>query len=181
MVWINQAVKLIDASIGIDMSIFSRCLFVEVCRIVCSEQRVGQPKGTIRNPAGFYVSLIRENVVVPDTFETSCRRKEREAASEAYRAQQQGNQRLLDAYRTYQACEVKQYLASLAPEALEALVAAARAELFDEHKNLRHLMGAEQVNRLARDKVASQTAKQRPAANLRRLLPTAERLGSRLP
>ena len=39
---------------------------------------IAQNRAQFRNPPGFYVSLIRNNVIPPLTFETSQRRKERE-------------------------------------------------------------------------------------------------------
>lgn len=40
--------------------------------------------GKIANPPGFYVSMLRENIPVPDSFETSSRRKARQAQDREY-------------------------------------------------------------------------------------------------
>lgn len=126
------------------------------------DAQIEQTPGKIRNPAGFYVSLIRDNVSVPETFETTRKREERAAAAEAWRAEKAARERLQDAYRRYQEQEVEKHLAGLSPTELEQLLASARAELLDEHKNLRHLMGDEQLQRLARAKLASAVAKEFP-------------------
>ena len=37
-----------------------------------------EPSGTFRNPPGFYVSVIRDNTPVPENFESSRKRRERQ-------------------------------------------------------------------------------------------------------
>ena len=44
-----------------------------------------QQQGTIKNPPGFYISLVKENFQLPETYETRARRQERIAQAEAER------------------------------------------------------------------------------------------------
>jgi hypothetical protein len=108
----------------------------------------------IRNPAGFYVSLIRDNVTIPSNFETTRKREAREQNEIERRAARDERQRLNDDYRAYQDSEIEAHLASLAPHALQELLAQAKDELFTEHKNLR-LMDETHIDRVVRSRAAS--------------------------
>jgi hypothetical protein len=66
--------------------------------------------GEIRNPAGFYIHLVKENILPPPGFETTRRAKLRE---EAYRAEQEENyQRLLqeEAYQRYRGETIESFI-----------------------------------------------------------------------
>jgi hypothetical protein len=108
----------------------------------------------IRNPAGFYVSLIRDNITIPSSFETTRKREAREQNEVDRRAARDERQRLNNDYRLYQDREIETHLASLAPCALQELLAQAKNELFTEHKNLR-LMDETHIDRVVRSKAAS--------------------------
>jgi hypothetical protein len=114
-----------------------------------------------RNPAGYYVSLIRDNATVPDTFETTRKREERAVAAEAHRVQREAQQRLQDAYSAYQAQEVEHYLAGLAPAVLNERLTREKEALVAEFNNLRHLPD-DQLFKLARTKLATTVAKELP-------------------
>jgi hypothetical protein len=108
----------------------------------------------IRNPAGFYVSLIRDNVTIPSNFETSQKRDARDQKESGRRAARDERQRLNDGYRDYQDREIEAHLASLAQPALEQLLAQAKDELFTEHKNLT-LMNKADLDRVVHAKAVS--------------------------
>ena len=116
----------------------------------------------IQNPAGFYVSLIRDNVAVPANFETSAKSEERSRRAEEHSAARQERARLENEFRTYQEQEVEGHLSALPAEELERLVTAAKAELIEEHKNLRGMISEEQLQRLARAGLATKLTKQLP-------------------
>jgi replication initiator protein A len=104
----------------------------------------------IRNPAGFYVSLIRDNVTIPTNFETSRKREARAQDEVERRAAQQERQRLNDAYRGYQEREIEAHLAGLEPRALQELLARAKQELFTEFPNLRGMRDQMDIDRMVR-------------------------------
>jgi hypothetical protein len=57
------------------------------------DQLIAASEGAIKNPPGFYVVMLRENIPVPEGFETTAMREARKAAEEAER---------MDAYRIHQ-------------------------------------------------------------------------------
>jgi hypothetical protein len=65
------------------------------------EQIRRAPGGQIRNPAGFYIHLLKEGVQPPAGFETSRRRQLKEKAREAEQAEQYRQLLLEDAYNAY--------------------------------------------------------------------------------
>jgi hypothetical protein len=109
----------------------------------------------IRNPAGFYVSLVRDNVTIPTNFETTQKREARKQLDAERRATREERQRLNDAYQSYQEREAQAHLAGLAPPALEALLAQAKDELFTEYTNLRHVRDETHIDRVVRSRAAS--------------------------
>jgi hypothetical protein len=108
----------------------------------------------ILNPAGFYVSLIRDNVTIPSNFETTRKREARDKNEVERRSSRDERQRLNDGYKAYQDREVEAHLASLTPRALQELLAQAKDELFTEHKNLR-LMDETHIERVIRSKAST--------------------------
>jgi len=92
--------------------------------------------GTFRNPPGFYVSLVRDNVSPPDSFETSRRRKHRE---EAQRAELDHTLKAHQAefyYDDYRRAAVDQAVSALAADALNAAIAAKRKQYHRIHPTL---------------------------------------------
>jgi hypothetical protein len=79
--------------------------------------------GQFKNPPGFYVHLIREKIQPPETFETSRRREQREAARAAESEAHQRQFELEEAYRTYRTAEVDRHIADhVKPADLEELI-----------------------------------------------------------
>jgi hypothetical protein len=79
--------------------------------------------GAFKNPPGFYIHLIQEKVPPPETFETSRRRKERDAARAAESEERYHRLGLEEAYRTYRAAEIERHIAAHVKSAdLEKLI-----------------------------------------------------------
>jgi len=92
--------------------------------------------GTFRNPPGFYVSLVRDNISPPDSFETSRRRKHREEAERAALDRTlKANQAEFD-YDDYRNTAVDEALSAMAPEALDSAVAAKQKQYHRIHPTL---------------------------------------------
>jgi hypothetical protein len=67
----------------------------------------------IRNPAGFYISLIERNMPLPDGFETSAMRQAREElqrSEQRERAAKEAEQQLEDEYENYCDLEIDRYI-----------------------------------------------------------------------
>jgi hypothetical protein len=59
------------------------------------------PKGKFYNPADLYIHLIKENVIPPETFESTRKRTLREAASQVQEREEQDLARISLAYLQY--------------------------------------------------------------------------------
>jgi hypothetical protein len=111
-----------------------------------AEQMIQHAGFPIRNPAGFIVRLIERNIPVPDGFETSAKRKEREEREQREReerASHEAQQQLEWEYDTYREAEVDRYIAANAA-AFEALKNAKW-----EEDRLRYTFTTESMARLA--------------------------------
>ena len=94
------------------------------------DQIIGHAKGTFRNPPGFYVSLIRDNISPPADFETSRTRQMRLEAQRAHEAKLIERQRFELAYDHYQEKEIDRYINEQVPgEQFQQAIAAKRKEL----------------------------------------------------
>jgi hypothetical protein len=95
------------------------------------------PTGSFRNPPGFYVWLIRDNMTPPDTFESGRKRQLREAAArERQESVDQIRQQEL-AYEDYCRAEVDRYLQeNAADQALAMKIEARKQELAVHYKGL---------------------------------------------
>jgi hypothetical protein len=85
--------------------------------------------GRIRNPAGFYVTLLRENVSVPGHFETTRRREKTDEARRQVAREEAERDAALNAYADHVAAHAEAYLQT--PEGrreYESLVSAKRTE-----------------------------------------------------
>src|ERR1017187_8921355 len=95
--------------------------------------QIEQSRGKITNPPGFYISLLQRNVPLPSTFESSATRIARQQAefsqTEAQQKQRQTAQEAEDVARR----QADAQLAGLPPEAHQALLDQAKAEIFHEH------------------------------------------------
>jgi hypothetical protein len=129
-------------------------------QIEWGEAVVAKDPRKIQNPAGFLLSLIRDNVSVPENFETSRKHQARAVAADARHAQQEAKARLQAAYTVYQEAEVAKHLASLDPVVLADRLAAIARELRVAHQHLTQFMNDEQMLRTAKAKLAADVAKE---------------------
>jgi hypothetical protein len=90
-----------------------------------------EPAGTFRNPPGFYISVIRDNVPVPENFDSSRKRREREehenTIAEQRRTGEQNELQLEVAFAEYRRAEIDAYIAS-------HLTPAEHAAMIEDHK-----------------------------------------------
>jgi hypothetical protein len=101
------------------------------------DQIIRQAKGSFRNPPGFYVSLIRDNISPPADFETSRTRQMRIETQRAHEAKLIERQRLELAYDHYQEKEVDRYINEQVPaEQFQQAIAAKRKELQHQFPSL---------------------------------------------
>jgi hypothetical protein len=97
-----------------------------------ADTQITQASGGIRNPAGFYVSLIRGNAVVPEGFETQAERDRRLAGQEAEREAQRSDQRLQEGYEAYRRDAIDRYMAEH-PEEVTTLLEQGKQAYIREH------------------------------------------------
>jgi len=90
-----------------------------------------EPVGTFRNPPGFYISVIRDNVPVPENFESSRKRREREERENKIAAEhgagEQNALRLEAAFAEYRRAEIETYIA-------RHLTPGEHAAMIEDHK-----------------------------------------------
>lgn len=97
------------------------------------DEQVRKNPAAFRNPAGFYVTLIRQNFAPPPTFETGKQRTARRAREDA----KEERAHLELAYDDYRRDEIERYISmSVAPEEFEQLTRAKEIELRRQHKSL---------------------------------------------
>jgi hypothetical protein len=92
--------------------------------------------GTFRNPPGFYVSLVRDNITPPASFETSRRRRHRDAADRAAQDRRLASHQDEFAYDDYRRAAVDRAIGALERETLAAAVAAKRSHYHRIHPAL---------------------------------------------
>lgn len=116
--------------------------------------------GSFRNPPGFYVSIIRDDVPVPEHFETTRKRRMREAGA------QQTQLPLIDAaayeqqWLDYKRAAVQQYIDnSLTPGAYEELVATQQGDYLKQY-GAASQWPPETLRQMARNAVAVQLERQ---------------------
>lgn len=118
-------------------------------------------QGKVQNPPGLYVSLIRDNTPIPESFETSRKREYREAERHRQEAAREKQSRLEQGYRAYQQRAVDEHLERLEPPKLEEMLESTSRALLVEFKNLGHL-APDQLQKLARARLCSDVAKNLP-------------------
>ncbi|MEP7308632.1 MAG: replication initiator protein A [Acidobacteriota bacterium] len=123
---------------------------------------IARDPSKVQNPAGLYISFVRDNISVPKSFETTRKRGERVERETARAAEQRRQDRLKDAYRDYQEKEIARYVEALSPDRHEALLSIARAELLSEHPRLRHLASEEQLAHHAETRLFNSVASEVP-------------------
>jgi hypothetical protein len=91
--------------------------------------------GSYRNPPGLYVTLIRDNVAVPENFQTSRKRKLWEEARAAKDRAELERLEMEEAYSDYQSREVDKFItSSLNEEEYKQYVEGKKQELLSKHR-----------------------------------------------
>ncbi|HWX42877.1 MAG TPA: hypothetical protein VN345_17145 [Blastocatellia bacterium] len=67
-------------------------------------------QGAIKNPPGLYVTFIKDNLIPPDSFETSRKRRLKQAQAQAISQSQQDKEALQLAYGEYRNKQIDQYI-----------------------------------------------------------------------
>ena len=118
----------------------------------------GQP-GAFRNPAGFYIYLIREGITAPAEFETSRKRAARLAEAEQHEQRQVERLRLEQAYEDYVEAETAAYILRHVPDTeLAERTARSRNSLAEQFRS----MSGEHLQDLARRAVISEIRRSLP-------------------
>lgn len=100
------------------------------------DQLIAQaPYGKFYNPPGLYIQLIKDNVIPPETFESSRKKKLRVEAEQAERNDQQDRARLELAYEEYKKREIDEHI-SANYEEYKQYVESKKQEFLDKHKSM---------------------------------------------
>src|SRR5262249_2571851 len=84
---------------------------------------IANARSPVMNPAGFYIHLVTEKITPPEDFETSRKRKAREARTLEVHAERQRLYALEEAYKRYRPDAVKEHIAAhLRPHDVERLI-----------------------------------------------------------
>jgi type II secretory pathway pseudopilin PulG len=102
-------------------------------------------QGKFENPPGMYVLYVRDNIMLPENFVSSRKRRLHEEAQQAQNTERAQQAQLEIAYEDYRYAAVEGYITSLAPAEYQQLMAAARREQKLKYPN----MTAEQLNGVA--------------------------------
>lgn len=90
-------------------------------------------KGRFFNPAGLYIHLVKENAILPDSFETSRKRRLREAAKQALEREEQQQAAVELAYLEYQKQQLDDYIQfHFSREEWEAMMEIKKQELLEQ-------------------------------------------------
>jgi hypothetical protein len=94
-------------------------------------------RGRIENPPGFYVSMLKENIPVPDCFETSARRTVRQAREREYFEKQTLQFEQTSRYEEYLRTELDHHIVEvLGDEQFSALVKTCLPECKKKYPNV---------------------------------------------
>jgi hypothetical protein len=107
-----------------------------VAQLELGERMVQVARVPITNPPGFLINLIESNMTVPESFETSAKRKAREENEQKERerrAREDARQALEWEYDDYCRAETERFIA-LNPTTFESVKDAKRTELRDRHQ-----------------------------------------------
>jgi hypothetical protein len=127
--------------------------------------------GSFRNPAGFYIHLVREGIAPPADFESTRRRLAREAQAAGEQQRELERFRQERAYQEYVEAETERYLKEHVPEAeLTERTQASRRALRSEFPN----MTPEQLDDLARRTVLAEMRRRAPVRSFEEYLRPAE-------
>jgi hypothetical protein len=125
-----------------------------------------EPAGTFRNPPGFYISVVRDNVPVPANFDSSRKRREREINETKLTEDREASQRraleLEEAFADYRRAEVESYIAHhLAPEEHAAMIEDHKRSYVTQFRNAAH-WPAETLHSIAVNAAAVELSRRAP-------------------
>ena len=125
-------------------------------QIEWGDEQIRRGDVAVRNPAGFYVYLIQENIQVPANFETTRRRQLREVAEQARREEEYQRCEMEEAYRQYTVATIDQYLRdhSEAQTELELLTKGHAKEMRKKNTWWSERLVGELAERKARQEIA---------------------------
>jgi hypothetical protein len=106
-------------------------------------------KGRIGNPPGLYVTMLRNNEPVPEGFETSAKRMERERARQAYLEVQSARWDMQQSYEQHVQTELERHVEQMGPGEFDGLVGEELKAVKKEYP----LMTPEQLETLATQRV----------------------------
>jgi hypothetical protein len=177
-----EAVVLPDANAELTAELFKRGIAAKQAAALLNEIRPGQdvleqleyadyriasePAGTFRNPPGFYISAVRDNVPVPAHFESSRKRSDREDRERAAAVEcETSGERALEleaAYADYRRAEVETYIARhLAPGEHAAMVEDHKRSYVAQFRNAAH-WPAETLHSIAVNAAAVEISRRAP-------------------
>ena len=119
---------------------------------------VAEP-GKIKNPPGFYISLLRDNIQPPQSFESTRKRKQREQAEHKAKEKQERQALLKREYEAYREQELDRYIAAHSAEH-RRLIRETKVQLLREikrshpHAKDKEQWAAEVAQSRARDTIA---------------------------
>jgi len=108
-----------------------------VAQLEHTDLLVRSARTPIVNPPGFYIRLIESNTSVPDSFETSAKRKAREEREREERRlddKRRAQEDLEDEYEWYRTEEIERYIAALDPAEVATVLEAKRKENEAKHQ-----------------------------------------------
>jgi hypothetical protein len=125
-----------------------------------------EPAGTFRNPPGFYISVVRDNVPVPANFDSSRKRREREInETKLIEEREAGERRALEleeAFAEYRRAEVESYIAHhLAPGEHAAMIEDHKRSYVAQFRNAAH-WPAETLHSIAVNAAAVELSRRAP-------------------
>lgn len=108
------------------------------------------PNGKFYNPSGIYIRLVRENIVPPDIFESSRKRKLREEAHAAYVKEQEQKAALEIAYWAYKDQTIDKYIQkNYSKEFYASCVRTKLQELISQDRKLKEKYSESTLSNLA--------------------------------
>jgi hypothetical protein len=125
-----------------------------------------EPAGTFRNPPGFYISAVRDNIPVPENFDSSRKRKQREVSENRLAEERAISERreleLEVAFADYRRSEVEAYIAlHLAPGEYAAIVEDHKRSYVAQFRNAAH-WPAETLHSIAVNAAAVEISRRAP-------------------
>jgi hypothetical protein len=123
---------------------------------------IAQSPASFRNPPGFYVSLVRDNLVPPDAFPTTRRRKQAEEARQREEQLWDQRQKIELAYEEYRRRQLDRYIeTALTPQEFQAAVETQKREYAKQYPGLE----PETLWEIARGAARAEIARRLPLAS----------------